>query len=104
MDRVIESRESEVSCVRDVGVAGSNPVTPTIDFRVHLSLLTVPKTVPVLDSENRAKIRLSLDALGRAAASRTSNSARSRCATVFIVASYCEYQWRHPRWKHGNCY
>jgi hypothetical protein len=33
MDRVIESREGEVSYVRDVGVAGSNPVTPSIDFR-----------------------------------------------------------------------
>src|SRR6266851_4026985 len=32
MDRVIQSREGTVSYVRDVGVAGSNPVTPTIDF------------------------------------------------------------------------
>jgi hypothetical protein len=31
-DRAIQSREGEVSCVRDVGVAGSNPVTPTTDF------------------------------------------------------------------------
>ena len=31
-DRAIESREGEVGYVRDVGVAGSNPVTPTIDF------------------------------------------------------------------------
>jgi hypothetical protein len=29
MDRVIQSPEGEVSYVRDVGIAGSNPVTPT---------------------------------------------------------------------------
>ena len=33
-DRVVKSREA--SCVRDIGVAGSNPVTPTIDFSFFL--------------------------------------------------------------------
>jgi hypothetical protein len=47
----------EIHYVRDVGVAGPNPVTPTIDFnRVYTpslaygsrcKRLTVPKTVPV---------------------------------------------------------
>jgi hypothetical protein len=50
--------------IRDVGVAGSNPVTQTIDFiRVfppcsaygsRSTKLTVPKTVPVSAPENRA--------------------------------------------------
>jgi hypothetical protein len=57
MDRVIQSREGYVSCVRDAGVAGSNPVTLTTDFiRVFAPVLAhgaryfgvaVPKTVPV---------------------------------------------------------
>jgi hypothetical protein len=38
-DRVIESRKGKVSCVRDVGVAGSNPVTPTTDFNLTLKLV-----------------------------------------------------------------
>src|SRR5258708_36695826 len=63
------------SNLRDVGVAGSNPVTPTIDFhRVFLTppdygsgskRLTVPKTVPVLAEENRAIFRLSVDPFGQ---------------------------------------
>ena len=50
--------------VRDVGVAGSNPVTPTIDLNRFFQAavpygsrskkLTVPKTVPVSSAENRA--------------------------------------------------
>jgi uncharacterized protein (DUF433 family) len=61
--------------LRDVGVAGSNPVTPTIDFIRVFSppppygsrspRLTVPKTVPVSVQENRSTIRLFLDARGR---------------------------------------
>src|ERR1700728_222839 len=61
--------------IRDVGVAGSNPVTPTIDFiRVFTPLpaygarsprLTVPKTVPVSARKNHARFRLSSDACGR---------------------------------------
>jgi hypothetical protein len=70
-DRVIQSRGRPTGYVRDVGVAGSNPVTQTTDFiRVFLTqgvrgsrsaVLTVPKTVPVSAQENRARSRLSLD-------------------------------------------
>src|SRR5271156_2866617 len=61
--------------VRDVGVAGSNPVTPTIDFikvfptplacGSKSESLAVPKTVPVSARENHARFRLSLDAHGK---------------------------------------
>ena len=61
--------------IRDVGVAGSNPVTPTTDFVIVFSspsaygsrspTLTVPKTVPVSRPENNTKFRLSLDASRR---------------------------------------
>jgi hypothetical protein len=61
--------------LRDVGVAGSNPVTPTIDliriFRPpstngsRSKRFTVPKTVPVSAWKNHTMIRLSLDAYGR---------------------------------------
>jgi|SRR5208282_6915006 len=61
----------EIHYVRDVGVAGSNPVTPTIDFiRVFQpsaadgsgpAKFAVPETVPVSASKNRSMIRLFLD-------------------------------------------
>jgi hypothetical protein len=64
----------EESTIRDVGVAGSNPVTPTIDLIIVFSplpaygsrspWLTVPRTVPVSTQENHAGLRLSLAALG----------------------------------------
>jgi hypothetical protein len=35
------SRSNRVRYVRDVGVAGSHPVTPTIDFRIFLPPITI---------------------------------------------------------------
>jgi hypothetical protein len=54
---------SKVSYVRDVGVAGSNPVTPTIDL--HRVFLTPPDYGSSFGREDRAIFRLSVDACGR---------------------------------------
>jgi hypothetical protein len=60
---------------RDVGVAGSNPVTQTIDFvsffqppsayGSRAKKFTVPKTVPVSTRKNHLMVWLSLNASGR---------------------------------------